>query len=405
MTSGRSLAMFVALAGLAAPTLAQTADDISRELLADAANRSSLSAAAGGGWEKGSFFISDGGANTLTPYGFMQFRYLMNFRDEDSAGDQDDFTHGFQTRRTRVGMKGTVWSKNLSFDMLGEFSRSSGTFTLLDAWGQYKFENNMAIKWGQGKVGLLREELVSDTKQLTVERSTVNSVFTQGRSQMVQLAYTGETFRGWASISDGLNTLNTDFNSGSEADYALTARGEFRWGDGDWKRFEDNVSWRGSKYGGMFGAAIHFQDGGETGGTTDTQVMEATIDASMEGDGWNLFAAAVWRNTDASGSDSDDFGAVLQGGYLVTDQVELFLRYDGVFPDDDTGGDDFHTLTGGVNYFISPESHAAKFSADIQYYFDAEDAAGIISPGTSSNLLSDTEDGQIALRLQMQVLF
>ncbi|MCC6952127.1 MAG: hypothetical protein IT433_11880 [Phycisphaerales bacterium] len=405
MTSGRSLAIFVALAGLATPALAQTADNISRELLADAANRSSFSAAAGGGWEKGSFFISDGGANTLTPYGFTQFRYLMNFRDEDSAGDQDDFTHGFQARRTRVGMKGTVWSKNLSFDMLGEFSRSSGAFTLLDAWGQYKFENNMAIKWGQGKVGLLREELVSDTKQLTLERSTVNSVFTQGRSQMVQLAYTGESFRGWASISDGLNTLNTDFNSASEADYALTARGEFRWGDGDWKRFDDNVSWRGSKYGGMLGAAVHFQDGGETGGTSDTQVLEATVDASMEGNGWNLFAAAVWRNTDASGSDSDDFGAVLQGGYLVSDQCEVFLRYDGVFPDDDSGGDDFHTLTAGANYYLSPESHAAKFSADIQYYFDAEDAAGIISPSTGSNLLADTEDGQIALRLQMQVLF
>lgn len=405
MTNRCAVTALATLSGLALPAFAQSAPDLSRELIADAANRSSLSAAAGGGWEKGAFFISDGGANTLTPYGFMQFRYLMNLRDEDSAGDQDDFTHGFQTRRSRLGMKGTVWSKNLSFDILGEFSRSSGTFGLLDAYAQYKFENNMTIKWGQNKVPLLREEIVSDTKQLTVERSTVNSVFTQGRSQLVQIGYQGETFRGSAAISDGLNTLNTDFNSASEADYAFTARGEFRWGKGDWKRFDDNVSWRGSEYGGMFGGAVHFQDGGETGGTTDTQVLEATIDASMEGNGWNLFAAAIWRNTDASGSDADDFGAVLQGGYLVTDQLEVFLRYDGIFPDDDTGGDDFHTLTGGVNYYISPESHAAKFSAEVQYYFDAEDAAGIISPSTGSNLLSDTEDGQVALLLQMQVMF
>jgi hypothetical protein len=375
------------------------------DLRADAAQRTSFSAAAGGGWEKGKFFISDGGNNSLTPYGFVQFRYLMNFRDEDSAGSQDDFTHGFQTRRARMGFKGTIWDKNLSYDILGEFSRSSGAFTLLDAYAVYKWDNGVSLKWGQNKVPLLREELVSDTKQLAVERSTVNATFTQGRSQLVSLGYESEQFRGWVALSDGLNSLNTDFTSATESDYAITARGEFRFGDGDFKRFDDMPSWKGSKFGGLLGAAIHFQDGGETGGTVDTAVTQATVDASLEGDAWTAFVAGVWRNTDpAGGSSTDDFGAVAQVGYLVTEQIEPFVRYEGIFPDD-ANGDDLHALTAGFNYYLSPQSTAVKFSADVVYYFDAPADTGIVSPNTGSDLLADSEDGQVALRFQMQVVF
>lgn len=392
------------LALITGSTLAQSFDPAD-ELRADAAMRTSSLAEAGAGWEKGNFFITDGGANTLKVYGFTQFRYLANFRDEDSAGEQGDFTHGFQMRRTRIGMKGSIWDKNLTFDIVGEFSRSTGVFTLVDGFAQYKFDNGMNIRWGQFKVPFMREELISDVRQLTVERSTFNTVFSQMRSQGIQLGYEGEKFRGWAEVSDGGNAINTDFTSGSEADFGLTARGEFRWGDGDFKRFEDFTSWRGSKYAGLVGAAVHYHDGGETGGTTDTAVFSATADVSIEGDGWNLFAAGTWRNTDpAGGASTDDFGVVVQGGFFFSDQCEAFARYDAIFPDD-ANGDDFHTLTAGVNYYVSPQSHAVKISADVQYYFNDEGANALVSPTTGSNLLADTEDGQVALRVQAQVMF
>lgn len=398
-----------ALALIAGSTFALTAQaqtfNSTDELRADAALRSSALAEAGAGHEKGNFFITDGGPNSLKVYGFTQFRYLANFRDDESAGDQGDFTHGFQMRRARIGMKGTIWDKNLSYDIVGEFSRSTGIMTLVDGFAQYKFDNGMNVRWGQFKVPFMREELVSDTRQLAIERSTMDQTFSYTRSQGIQVGYEAEKFRGWAEFSDGGNAINTDFTSGSEADYGITTRGEFRFGGGDFKRFDDLTSFRNADFGGLVGAAIHYQDGGETGGTADTAIFSATVDVSLEGNGWNVFGSAVWRNTDmAGGASTDDFGALLQGGYLVSDQVELFVRYDGVFADD-ANGNDFHTLTGGVNYYLSPESHAVKLSADVQYYFDNEGASAIVSPTTSTNLLADTEDGQIALRLQMQVVF
>ncbi len=371
----------------------------------DAAERTMRLADAGGGWEKGKFYLTDGGANTLIVYGFTQFRANLNWRDEDSAGSQADFTQGFQMRRARMGFRGTIWSKDLSYVVLTEFSRSTGQMGLLDAFVDYKLSDTMSVRWGQFKPPILREEIVSDALQLAVERSTQNGVFSQTRSQGVQVTYASDSVRVLGMLSDGGNTLNRDFNSSAQADIALTARGEFRWGEGDFKRFDDLTSWRDSGNAGLVGLALHAQTGGETGSTADTDVFAVSADVSFEGNGWNALVQGVWRRTDpAGGSATDDFGLLVQGGVFVTDQAELFARYDGVFADD-ANGDDFHVLTVGVNYYVSPRSHAFKLTADVQYYFDAEGDSPLVSPTTSSNLLADTEDGQVAARVQAQVVF
>jgi hypothetical protein len=391
------LALLLAASALPAlPALAADApapaNPFEAELRADAASRPAYA-----------MFADDG--NSLTVYGFAQFRYVANFRDEESVGDSDDFTHGFQTRRIRFGVKGNVYEKNLTYDILGEFSRSTGQFILLDAFGQYKWESGVSLKWGQFKPPFLREENVSDTRQLTVERSDMNTVFSQNRAQGVQLGYETERFRGMVEFSDGFNTLNTDFVDAPEADYAITARGEFRFGEGDFKRFDDFTSWQGNDFGALLGIAAHTQAGGDTGGTADVDFSALTADFSLEGNGWNAYIEAVWRHTEPPvGDDTDDFGVLAQAGIFVSEQVELFGRYDAIFVDD-TNGDDFNTLTGGLNYYVSPKSHAAKFSADVLYHFDDEAGNALVNQNTGTGLLRDSEDGQILFRLQMLVMF
>lgn len=371
----------------------------------DAAERTMRLADAGGGWEKGKFYLTDGGANTLQVYGFTQFRANLNWRDEDSAGSQADFTQGFHVRRARLGLRGTIWSNDLSYVILTEFSRSTGQLGLLDGYGDYKFSDTTSVRWGQFKLPFLREEMVVDTNQLTADRSTLNSVYSVTRSQGVMVTYQTKDLRVSGALSDGGSALNRDFNSSAQADIALTARGEIRWGEGDFKRFDDMTSWRDSGNAGMVGLALHAQTGGETGSTADTDVFAVSADVSLEGNGWNAIVQGVWRRTDpAGGSATDDFGLLVQGGVFVTDQAELFARYDGVFADD-ANGDDFHVLTVGVNYYVSPRSHAFKLTADVQYYFDAEGDSALVSPTTSTNLLADTEDGQVAARVQAQVVF
>jgi hypothetical protein len=157
----------------------------------------------------------------------------------------------------------------------------------------------------------------------------------------------------------------------------------------------------------MLGLAGHWQSMGDTNpsAATSMDMTTLTADFSFVGDGWNAYAAGIWRNMDMTAATSaDDFGVVVQGGVFVSDQDELFARYDGFFPDDFAGATDFNTITVGWNRYFIPESHAAKFTLDLTYHFDAVTSSGIAT-SDGHNLLADVNDGQIGLIAQVQILF
>ena len=413
-----------ASAGLA-QSAADRADAYRAELMADAAGRTSLLAGGGGaGFEKGKVTIhDDSGANTLWIGGTVQFRYSADFRDDSGVGDEEDFTHGFSSRRTRLRFGGSIWDKSLTYLIQLDTSRSTGEVGLVDAFGQYKWDNGVALKWGQYKLPFLREESVSDTSQLAVDYSVMHTVFTQSRSQGIELSYDAGNVRFAGDFSDGIRTANTDFNNNAEADFALTGRVDWMFAGDNWKRFDDYTSWRGSDYAGMIGAAVHYQDGGDTGGidstgaadgTNDRTLFMATVDTQIEGNGWNLASAVVYRsdeNDESSDQDAfSDWGLLVQGGVFVADQVETFLRYDVIFMDGDRtaapdGEDSFHTLTAGANCYVSPDSHAVKVSGQVMYFFNPTTDIEILSPSTTTPLLADSEDGQVSAVVQVQVVF
>lgn len=115
------------------------------------------------------------------------------------------------------------------------------------------------------------------------------------------------------------------------------------------------------------------------------------------------------RHTDTDGSeDFDDFGGVVQGGYFFTERTEGFARWDAVFPDDDRGSesDNFHTLTAGLNHYFIEASHAAKLTVDVQVYLDDQaGSSSIVSSQSGLGMLPSSESGQVAVRVQMQLLF
>jgi len=379
--------------GLSSFALAQNADQsraYANELTSDAAGHQSFAA-----------------NSTVEVYGQIQFRYIINSRDE-VAGD-DDAAIGFQTRRTKIGVRGTV-GENFGYEVRGAFDREDGVFGLENAFVTYAIDDNWTARWGQFKLPTLREELTSSTNLLAVDRSTVNEAFNQDYSQGIEFQYRNDSFMFRGAFSDGFGTRNTDFTSGTEADYAFTGRLDYRWGAGDWSRFEDFTSWRGQEYGGTIGGAAHWQSGGDTVGTADTDIWQVTVDTGVEGNGWNVYGAFIWTNTDTAGAadSTDDLGWLVQGGWFLTDNWELFGRFDMVIPDDDRGAasDEFSAFTIGVNDYIIPESHAAKFSADLVWNLDAQaDSASVVFPNTGTGLLTDTEGDQFVIRLQFQLLF
>lgn len=397
--------MLVAVAGAAFGVFSAYAGDDTRaykaELAADAAGRTSALAA-------------EAGETTVKVGGFMQFRYMLNFRDDPSASGFHDsgFTNGFEAPRTRINASGQVGGKDLTYKIEGDFAKSGGTFSLLDAYMNYAFDANSSLRFGQGKLSLIREENVSDTLQLAVNRSVANEIFTQKRSQFIQYGYKNENLQFRGAFSDGLNTLNTDYASTAEADWALTARVDFK-GAGDWKAFDDFSSFRGSPNSWLAGVAAHYQSAGNTasnGSVDQSDLLVYTADFTYEGNGWNAYGAVIGRHSEPSTGDSlDDFGAVLQAGVFVNDNVEVFGRWDAVFPDGDRPGDDvFNTITAGANWYLFEKSQAAKFTADVAWYLQATSDNTLVASLAGSNnvaLRPSTEENQFALRFQFQFIY
>ena len=386
---------------------------LERELLSDAGARASFQSGATAGHDGKFFLASPDGAFRLNVGGLVQFRYNMNFRD--TTAPDEDFTNGFNTRRTKLIFDGSVYDE-IDFYIQAAFASSGGTMTLDQAYATHKFENGMAVRWGQFKLPFLHEESTSDKYQLAAERSLVNKVFTQDYSQGVQLSYEGDQFRVLGAVSDGFSSLNTAYYSPAEADFAVTARAEMRLGDASWKNFSDYTSFRGGPTGALVGAAVHWETFGSTGNTdtfagtpaTGMDMLSYTVDASYEGGGWNLAGAFVGRTIDPDGGTSmDDFGALVQGGVFVAEQAELFARWDAIFPDSSyAAGNDFNTVTFGGNYYFFPGSHAAKFTADVQWYLDDQAGSGsIVKSSEGIGLAPASTDDQFAIRLQMQMIF
>lgn len=392
------------------------------EMVADASGRTSLlqPGSGGAGRDAGGMFISDSnGDNKLYLGGDARFFWHSSFRS-DNSGPDNDFTQGFQNTLTRVRASGNIWSKELTFKIQANFSEDGG-FALSDAWGRYTWDNGFYAQWGQFKAPLLRETLVDDQFQLAANRSEVTQLFGQDYSQGIMVGYGQEQWRFMAAFTDGFqsalvpSTRNTPFNSAAEADWALSGRVEVRFGDGDFSQFNDFTSFQGKQgVGFLLGGAIGYQSFGDTGpGAADATDWVYTIDFSVEGNGWNIFAAFVGANNDPDGpGDSSNYGGIIQGGIFVDPQWELFARWDGIFLDNvdafAPGADeDLHFISLGANYYLSPESHAAKFTGQLIWSLSDTSALGAAGflPDTATGILGDTDSGEIDLAFGATLVF
>jgi hypothetical protein len=181
----------------------------------------------------------------------------------------------------------------------------------------------------------------------------------------------------------------------------------------DWERFNDYTSWRSAPDNALLiGAAFEWQTGGNTGFTTDVDTWLYTLDAAWEGQGWNVAAAGYGAHIEpAGGTKLDNYGVMVQGGIFVADQVELFGRYDAIFIDKDAGVSptSLHFITAGVNYYISPESHACKLTGQFGYAFNDTSplfgSGGLIEGNTRNAFLGDSKKGEWTVIGQLQVVY
>jgi hypothetical protein len=268
---------------------------------------------------------------------------------------------------------------------------------------------------------------------LAVDKSFTNEFFQVGYTQGVAFAYAGDQFKFVGAFSDGAEYVtnygtvsNSAFNAPGENDFGITGRVDWLI-EGTWDQFADATSWRGSNYGVKIGAGAHWQTQGDTNpadnsggaipGYDSTEVTFWTVDAQVEGDGWNAFAQYVGHDVDIEATTNVNYtnhGFIVQGGMFVSDQVELFGRYDIIMLDDvlvaANTDDNYSSFTAGMNYYFVPESHAAKFTLDAVFAVDESTNIDAIYGGVGSNDPSTTgllglSDSEFMIRGQLTLVF
>jgi len=406
-----------------------------QDVLADADVRSSLqSDGMTAGWADHFFLASSDGRFKLTLEGQMQVRYIYNYHDQP-----DRHRQGWEVTRASLRFHGHVFSPDITYYLRIDPTRNepglvTGLYFLNDAWIRYALNDDWSVRVGQFKLPFNREELVSSSYQLAVERSLVNEAMNLGRSQGVELTYTNGASRASLALSDGasggaglgilLNNQGTQgatvsrINSNAllqDVEYAVTGRYEHLL-SGNWNQFVDFTSPIDEEFGMLLGFAVHAQQGESTnggGGARDeARFIGGTADLSMEFGGANFFISASHYYIDAANSTPtlgviNFTGIVAQFGIYVAPKWEVFVRGEyGQF--DGSGGStldfpDLNLVTTGFNYYL--EGHDLKWTTDIG--FGISDVSGAIWAADIAGYRGDNDEvaPQVVFRTQIQLLF
>jgi len=326
--------------------------------------------------------------------GQIQVRYTTARRD--SADDQ--WRGGFETRRARIELSGNVFDQDWRYRVRMAADRSDGSFVLEDAHLERRLGSGWSSRFGQFKAPFFHEHNLSSKRALAVDRSLVSNSFSQGRTQGAELAWAGDVTAFSVSLNDGFGGENISALQ-RDVDWALTARAELL-AAGQWERFSDFTSAPDEEgLAVLVGGAAHVQKG--ESGTIDAEesLSSWTIDAAAEWPGAAVALAFVGRHMEEA--DTDQFGFCAQGGVYVTDDIEVLARYEWADADE-VGADDLSIITIGANRYM--RGHALKLTADAGYAMGS--VADFFTFGGGGWRADEPgEDGQLVVRVQLQLLF
>jgi hypothetical protein len=376
--------------------------------------------------DKGFFIKSDDGNFSIYPDLLIQFRGVGNYRENAKHGGSGSSTEsGFEMRRAKIGFYGTAFSPDLSFRFLWQDTVTGGGLNLQYAFAQYIFAHDvlgkgeLAVRAGQFKNIVFKEEFTPDRAQLMVERSLANALLggaaLGSETQGVDLLLTGKEnpFHVDVLFDDGIKSSNTDFRDNQPVtvgttttnvatDFGVAGRVDYkvfgRWGDADdltgiWGREDLLVIGGGVDYSqGDNNTTAHY--------TADVQYQfrhKLVLLAALYGNEVDL------RNTSAGPSRRSDWGVQVEAGYFITPALQAIARYSLVKFDSDfkTGGEDtFHEISGGLNWFFGQDGglgNRAKLTIDVNYLPNGSPAA----PGLEY-LASPSKRDEVVVRTQLQ---
>jgi len=357
--------------------------------------------------------------------GLVQARYTINYRTKpptDSLTMELDknVTQGFNVPRARFTL-GIGLTEFVALVMrIGVVA--GGTIEFQRAFIDLKWKY-FRLRAGLFMNELIAESLVNPNDLFFLDYSIVDNVYTPGSSKGVMFTYLRYRFSINGGYSDGLRTGFSEIRSPANADYALTLRTQYAWGEAGLGGFNRLNARRGTPFGIRLGGALHYQDGGRTQGSVPAKVAIGTVDVSVRGNGWSaLFSATVGQDaTDATETNEAgeliSGGVTLMGGYFVLKDLQVFGQYSVVPKPRVQGGlpptvpgevltapSNFHAFGVGLSYFVIPGHDNVKVSSDFQYFLGRE--RGSTVPFSPLNSIQPNDDGsQFAWRIQLSAVF
>ena len=391
------------------------------DVLSDANNRATLlqEGALAGIDEKGKIFLVSGDGEFSANFsGILQSRYVWNSLDTDNTSGTrgSESLSGIDIRRAKFAIKGTVgdgWGYKLQF----QANRNTANVTADDAYITKGLGDGWTLVVGSAKLPFARQELISASRQVAADRSLVNEFFTLNRSDQVQVRYGTDNMKFAIAASDGGNANFSGALADASNDFAVTARGDWMLIGDDWGASKHEFG--GTDEDALFvGAAVHYEVAEGSAAGLPENGLAWTIDALYKTGAIGLTAAFFGNHTENGGAtaDSDQYGLYVQGSYDLGNDWDIFGRWE--YIDDDAvagaGTDELQAVTVGVNHHFSKK---VKFTADVIWIYEGDNPSAdgnFLNGGELSSALglsstafsaSDDHDDQIALRLQIQLLF
>ena len=387
------------------------------DVLADSDTRASLRGdGVLAGYDGGAYLMSLDENWKLQINGQLQARWLYNNAERQTS------QHGFELRRTKVIFSGNIIDPSWTYKISTTWGRVGGSNTE-DAWIAKQFDNGQWIKAGQFKAWFLRENIISSSKQLAVNSSMVNKAFTYGWVQGLSTGWNNEELNIFAQYIDRPWSFNTP--ALGPTTNAWIARAEFKFGEAEWGDFGYLTSKIGAGEGLLIGVAFENYNTDTVGifqyGNANADESTGwTVDASLRGDGWNLFGYVVETTGKdrRTGLEQDSSGWLVQGGLMINKNYELFAQYqhgeikNATFA---SGSNEMSAFRMGINYWPVAGSNNLKWTTDVAWSNDslANGPAGGNQigfadwTGTGNGWRQDilNGDGQMLLRTQLQLLF
>lgn len=287
--------------------------------------------------------------------GFIQAQAETGGRVDSRFGDDNDRMY---VRRARVGVQGS-FAEDFDFkaemDLAGGLGSASGIRAQgTDVYAQWSRHPLAQVRAGQFKTPFGYEQIFSDTRTLTVERTLGSDRIALGRQIGVQVSGDAGRVDYAAGLFNG-NGTNVSFND-DEGFLTMARVSATLWQRGETSRWTAGAN----GYRSEDGAAPVAPELGFAGNTFAGTRRAWGLDTQFLAGPFEVWGEVLRARFDPSAGASRDLNSwYVVGGWSITKKLQAVAMIDQL----DGPGDDVRTFTAGANYFI--KGHDLKLQLNL----------------------------------------